>query len=102
MVDESSRKCPMRGVYILFYQFFFSRVVCKTMQNIVTFCPWRFEVQIHIHEAKDSLFMAGVFGNVLLERKFPFRDKKSNTEDIHRNRGMFTSFGHFLVSSGTF
>ena len=100
MVDESSRKCPMRGVYILFYQFFFSRVVCKTMQNIETFCPWRFEVQIHIHEAKDHVVHGGrVWKRSLSRREFSFRDKKSNTEDIHRNGGMFIGFGHFLVSS---
>ena len=75
----------MRGVYILFYQFSFSRVVCKTMQNIVTFCPWRFEVQIHIHEAKDHVVHGGrVWKRSLSRRKFPFGDKnqilKTSTE----------------------
>lgn len=89
-----------RHLYPFLSIFFFSRVVCKTMQNIVTFCPWRFEVQIHIHDAGDHVVRGGrVWKRTLNRRKFPFRDKKSNTEDIQRNGGMFTSFGHFLVSS---
>ena len=100
MVDESSRKCPMRGIISIFIYFFFSRVVCKAMQNIVKFCPWRFEVQIHIHEAKDHVVHGGrVWKRFLSRREFSFRDKKSNTEDIHRNGGMLIGFGHFLVSS---
>ena len=49
---------------------------------------------------ETTLFMAGVFGSVLLvEENSLLEIKKSNTEDIHRNGVMFTSFGHFLVSS---